>query len=283
MCSRCSRTVSAIDFVRRLPGKSQAALVEASDHHQYVVKWMNAPRAIICLRMEALRNSVYELLGLPVSAWTPIEVSDQLIDAAPEMRIHTAIGPVRPVAGIHFASRVVCDPPETSYEALQPHLYDRVVNRLDFWGAYTLDVWTERFDVRQAVFAPSGNSGELKAFFIDHGNSSGCMRASRETGFVPCLYPDKRIYVQEEMIAVIHEWILHVQRNGRSAIQTAYERMPPDWRTASVEALGDQFTDRIRHLRDLIFPPIQRVPVKARFSGSERFPVRMLLRVGQIA
>ena len=95
-CSK--RTVSAIDFVHMNRGKSQTALMEASDHHQYVVKWMNGARSTICVRMEALRNSVYQLMGLPVSSWTTIEVSDPLIEAYPEMRLASTLGRVRPAA-----------------------------------------------------------------------------------------------------------------------------------------------------------------------------------------
>ena len=38
MISGPSGTIYAIDFVRKMQGKSQAALIEASDHEQYVVK-----------------------------------------------------------------------------------------------------------------------------------------------------------------------------------------------------------------------------------------------------
>jgi hypothetical protein len=249
-------TVSAIDFVRMNRGKSQTALVEASDHHQYVVKWMNGARSTICVRMEALRNSIYQLMGLPVSSWTTIEIPDELIEAYPEMRLTSALGRVRPAAGIHFGSRVVCDPPLRSYETLPAELYSRVRNRSDFWGAYALDVWTERYDDRQAVFAHGEDSLDLMAVFIDHGNSVRSLEPTVRPSFASCLFPDRRIYLEHEMMDVVEEWIARIQQHGQTAIATAYAQLPADWKTASVEALSHQFIRRIADLPEVIFPSI---------------------------
>ena len=255
-----SRTVSAIDFVHMNRGKSQTALVEASDHHQYIVKWMNGARSAICVRMEALRNSVYQLMGLPVSSWTTIEIPERLIDAYPEMRLISSTGAIRPAAGIHFGSRVVCDPPERSYESLPVNMYPRIRNRSDFWGAYALDVWTERYDDRQAIFARLEDSLDMHAVFIDHGNSIRSLEPNLRPGFASCLYPDKRIYVEHEMMDEIEEWIARIQRYGQSAIAAGYAQLPPDWKTASVEALAHQFINRVAELPEAIFPSIARTP-----------------------
>lgn len=247
-----SRTVSAIDFVHMNRGKSQTALVEASDHHQYIVKWMNGARSTICVRMEAFRNSVYQLIGLPVSSWTTIEIPEQLIEAYLEMRLMSSAGSIRPAAGIHFGSRVVCDPPGRSYESLPANLYPRIRNRSDFWGAYALDVWTERYDDRQAVFGHCENSLDVNAVFIDHGNSVSSLESNLRSGFASCMYPDKRVYIENEMIDVIEEWIARIARHGQSAIAAAYAQLPSDWQTASVEALAYQFINRIEELPEVI-------------------------------
>jgi hypothetical protein len=256
--------VSAIDFVQMNRGKSQTALVEASDHHQYVVKWMNGARSTICVRMEAFRNSVYRLMGLPVSSWTTIEIPERLIDAYPEMRLMSSVGAVRPAAGIHFGSRVVSDLPERSYESLPAELYPRVRNRSDFWGAYALDVWTERYDDRQAIFTLCEDSVDFRAVFIDHGNSVRSLEPSLRPNFASCLYPDKRIYIEYEMMDVIEEWIERIQRHGQSAIAAAYTQLPSDWQTASVGALADQFMRRTLELPEVMFPSITRTPCSRR-------------------
>lgn len=255
-----SRTVTAIDFVHMNRGKSQTALVEASDHHQYVVKWMNGARSTICVRMEAFRNSVYQFMGLPVSTWMTIEIPEQLIDAYPEMRLGSSMGSIRPASGIHFGSRVVCDPPEPSYESLPANLYPRIRNRSDFWGAYALDVWTERYDDRQAIFTHLENSLDMHAVFIDHGNSIRSLEPNLRPGFASCLYPDKRIYVEHEMTDEIEDWIARIQRHGESAIAAAYSHLPSNWQTASVEALAHQFINRMAELPEVIFPSIARTP-----------------------
>ena len=101
MISGPSGTIYAVDFVRKMQGKSQAALIEASDRERYIVKWMHGPRSTVGVRLEALRNSVYQYLGLPVSTWTTIDIPDRLIDAHPEMWISSPRGLVRPDAGPH--------------------------------------------------------------------------------------------------------------------------------------------------------------------------------------
>ena len=42
-----SGAVSATQFIRRMRGKSQAPLIEASDTFLYVVKWIFGKRAVI--------------------------------------------------------------------------------------------------------------------------------------------------------------------------------------------------------------------------------------------
>lgn len=101
--------VPAIDLARKMAGKSQTVLAEGADHHQYFVKWMYSPRSAIAVSLEALRNSVYELMGLPVASWRTIEISDRLIDARRDMWPISSGMAVRPPAGVHFASRAVRD------------------------------------------------------------------------------------------------------------------------------------------------------------------------------
>ncbi|HEY6489613.1 MAG: hypothetical protein WCC26_00495 [Terracidiphilus sp.] len=277
-----SGTISAVDFVRKMPGKSQAALINASDHEQYFVKWMHGPRSTVSVQLEALRNSVYQFLGLPVSSWTTIDIPDELIDAHPEMWIYSASGMIRPHGGVHFASHLVSARDGLFYEYLPERLFPRVTNRSDFWGAYAADVWTERFDIRQAVFVPDQAPCSLRAVFIDHGSSFALMTSKDKARLTSCLYTDRHIYLESEMVNDLHDWIEEIRRNGHSAVARALESLPHDWLCTSVTEKAERYVDRIQELKEIIFPSISRFSSASMKKTRKLCTVRVLLRAGQI-
>jgi hypothetical protein len=282
MISGRSGTVSAIEFVRKMQGKSQAALIKANDHEQYVVKWMHGPRSTVSVRLEALRNSVYQYLGLPVSTWTTVDIPDELLDANPEMWISSSKGMIRPEAGIHFASRLVSPPGGAFYEFLPTRMFSRVTNRSDFWGAYAADVWTERFEIRQALFVPDEAPSSLKAIFIDHGSSFALMGTKEVARLTSCLYSDRLIYPESEMVTGLHDWIEHIRKNGREAVSQAHNSLPKEWITSSVIEKESRFIERIQDLRDIMFPSISRFSSAASRKTGRCCSVRVLLRAGTI-
>jgi hypothetical protein len=283
MALKQTSTISATDFIQKLHGRSQALLVEGNDQHKYVVKWMQGPRATVGVRLEALRSSIYQAIGLPVSQWTQVTVTDELIDAYPEMWIDTPNGLIRPEAGIQYGTRLVGDSGGPSFESLPYAMYPRVKNRSDFWGAYVADVWTERFEPRQAVFVRSDGPSSLKAVFIDHGCSIASLGSKHRTHLTSCLYPDRRIYIESQMIDDLHDWIDRIQRLGRTAVVQAHASLPPDWMSASVDDRADHFIERIGELQEILFPSIACVPVTGHSRQKGPLTVRVLLRTCQIA
>jgi hypothetical protein len=282
MISGSSGTISAVDFVRKMPGKSQAALIKASDHEQYFVKWLDSPRGTLSVQLEALRNSVYQFLNLPVSTWTTIDIPDELIDAHREMWITTPAGIVRPRAGIHFASRLVPARDGVFYEYLPERMFPSVTNRSDFWGAYAADVWTERFDIRQAVFVPDRAPRSLHAVFIDHGTSFGLLTSKDRARLTSCLYTDRRIYQEAEMVNDLHDWIEEIRRHGHGAVARALESLPGEWISVSITEKAEHFVDRIQMLKEIIFPSISRFSSASMKKSRRHCTVRVLLRAGQI-
>jgi hypothetical protein len=277
-----SGTISAVEFVRKMPGKSQAALIKASDHEQYFVKWLCSPRSAVSVELEALRNSAYQFLGLPVSTWTTIDIPDELIDAHPEMWLITPPGVTRPRAGLHFASRLVPARDGIFYEYLPERLFPSVTNRSDFWGAYAADVWTERFDIRQAVFVPDHAPRSLRAVFIDHGTSFALLTSKDKARLTSCLYSDRRIYHESEMVNDLHDWIEEIRRHGHGAVARALESLPPEWVSTAVTEKAEHFVDRIQELKEIIFPSISRFSSASMKKSRRHCSVRVLLRAGQI-
>lgn len=277
-----SGIVAATEFVRKMPGKSQAALIKASDREQYIVKWMYGPRSTTSVRLEALRNSVYQYLGLPVSAWCPIEIPEDLIDEHPQMWINTSTGVIRPNPGLHFASRLLSSRDGVFYEYLPERLFSNVANRSDFWGAYAADVWTERFDIRQAVFVPDQAPGSLRAVFIDHGSAFALMTSKEAARLTSCLYSNRRIYPETETVNNLHDWIEGIRRHGYAAVARAIESLPSSWISSTVAEKADKFVERIQDLREIIFPSISRFSSKASKTSRKHCTVHVVLRAGQI-
>jgi hypothetical protein len=225
---------------------------------------------------------VYQYLGLPVSTWTTIDIPDELLDAHPEMWISTPKGMIRPDAGIHFASRLVSPPGGAFYEFLPDRMFSRVTNRSDFWGAYAADVWTERFEIRQALFVPDEAPSSLRAIFIDHGSSFALMGSKEVARLTSCLYSDRLIYPESEMVTGLHDWIEHIRKNGHAAVSQAHDSLPPEWITSSVVEKESRFIDRIQDLRDIMFPSISRFSSAASRKTGRCCSVRVLLRAGTI-
>lgn len=275
-------TISAVRFLRKMAGRSQASLFEASDGRQYVVKWMCGPNSTTSVRREALRNTIYQAIGLPVSSWTPIEIPDDLIAAYREMWIETAERLVRPQAGVHFASRLAGSPSGKCLEILPSDMFSRVSNRGDFWGAYAADIWTERFESRQAVFVPGDGHNEWKAVFIDHGCAPAGLNGGQEPQLTACLYPDRPIYPELDMIREIQGWIDQIHRLGHSAVATALQSLPSDWVSASVESMASHLVERIPRLREVIFPPLEPSPIPTRADPRRPFALHLVLRAGQV-
>jgi len=225
---------------------------------------------------------VYQYLGLPVSTWTTIDIPDELLDAHPEMWISTPKGMIRPDAGIHFASRLVSPPGGAFYEFLPDRMFSRVTNRSDFWGAYAADVWTERFEIRQALFVPDEAPSSLRAIFIDHGSSFALMGSKEVARLTSCLYSDRLIYPESEMVTGLHDWIEHIRKNGHAAVSQAHDSLPPEWITSSVVEKENRLLDRIQDLRDIMFPSISRFSSAASRKTGRCCSVRVLLRAGTV-
>jgi len=92
----------AVQQIRRLRGGSQSQLLRASDGAYYVTKPQNNPQHVRVLANEMLATRLGQLLGLPVPSVDGIEVSEWLIEHAPELRIELAGSDTPWKAGVHF-------------------------------------------------------------------------------------------------------------------------------------------------------------------------------------
>src|SRR5579875_4083509 len=76
------RGVSATGFLYKLCGSSQPSLLKGSDGGFYVVKFNGFPGRQ-GLANEVVGTELIRAIGLPGPDWTPIEVTDEFLDANP--------------------------------------------------------------------------------------------------------------------------------------------------------------------------------------------------------
>jgi hypothetical protein len=269
------RCVEATQFIRRMRGKSRAPLVEANDGFLYVVKWLHDPKSANSIRNGALRNSIYEQIGLPITPWAAIGFSAEFFNKNRQQWL----GPTRekPAPGYHYGSRWAGCAEKTVFEILPTTWYQRIRNRNTFWGAYVADVWTLRLAPRQAVFVEDHVSGDVRVVFIDHGSGFTIARKSNPVDIETLLYPDRRVYDDSIFSEQLLLWISQIENTGEAAVKTASRRIPPEWKNASIDAFSEFLIHRISNLRNTLhstsppFPSYRYAPSRIIPSSSVPF------------
>ena len=136
VCLLPAMPVDARRLIRKMRGGAQAHLIEASDGHFYVVKFLQQSAA------PAHPGQRMDRVGLSAATWafrrrkpSIIRVSEDFLRANPD--VHLQLGsrrhPVEP--GWHFGSRFPGDPARNVvYDFLPDTLLDKVENLGDFPG-----------------------------------------------------------------------------------------------------------------------------------------------------
>jgi hypothetical protein len=96
--------LSAVRYIRKMRGGSQAILVLCDDGHHYVIKMAGNLQGPNVLANELLGSVIANAVGLPVAPCRLIYLSDDFVDGEPGTWFETPTGRCRPVAGLHFGS-----------------------------------------------------------------------------------------------------------------------------------------------------------------------------------
>jgi len=226
--SALGSALAVAEFLRKLRGRSQPVLVRANDGLMYVLKFAHNLQGPNLLFNEVMGSELYKAFGLPVPEWRSIQVTDSFLDRNDSCWFQTESGPIRPEAGLCFASRFLTGPRQPVWEILPGSYFGRVSNRGAFGLAWLLDVCAQHSENRQAIFLRTGDSG-LRAVFIDHGSMFGGPNACDEPEPLAARYLDPRVYVQE---------LLTGFRRGSDMLKWnslwgLLKALPADWRSDS--------------------------------------------------
>ena len=213
-------------------GGSQSCLVRAEDDNLYVIKMMGNPQGSQILFHEALGTQLMTQIGLPVPAWSPIELTAEFIESNPELWFD--IGASRrypPKAGLHFGSRLaIAD--ATAYEFLPAKWFAQVVNRSDFVGALLFDLWCSHSDRRQAVFIP-GTGRDLEAVFIDQGALFSDVNCIDRRSNLRAMYWDPEVYAGLDVADLLPFWESRIQTFDLVQFERDFSAigLPSEWYT----------------------------------------------------
>ncbi len=194
--------VLAEQFIRKMRGNSQPALLRCSDGNYYIVKFRNNPQHTRVLVNEYIAAKLALRIGLPVADAVVVQVSKELIRNSPELafRLPDTVTPVP--SGLHLGIRYAIMPGEGEVlDFIPPTSMARVANVRTFAGMLPFDIWMGNTDQRQAVFWKMHTAWHLNACFIDHGF---CLSGPRweflEHKPGRALYSDRTVYKD------IHNW-----------------------------------------------------------------------------
>lgn len=231
----CGPTRTATKFLRKMRGGSQACLAQVDDGGFYVVKLLGNPQGSGVLFHEALGTELMKIVGLPVPAWSPIDVSDTFINENPGLWFEAETGgPKKPPSGLHFGSKLVAgDETATAYEVIPRSWFNRVANRSDFIGALLFDLFACQSDNRQAIFIQDPDNRSLRAVFIDQGSLFRECPEVCSHSRLPHMYLDPAIYADLDLDSFISFWEARIRRFDCEPIASLKNdcKIPSEWYT----------------------------------------------------
>lgn len=260
--------VDALRLIRKMRGGAQAHLMEASDGHYYVVKFINNPQHRRILVNEWIGSAFLSYLGISTPEAAIVRVSEEFLAENPE--VHIQLGSRRqPVeAGWHFGSRFPGNPSRNVvYDFLPDTLLGQIENAADFLGVLAFDKWMGNADSRQAVFfrarlkqwLPSSGSHPLKLGLVAHMMDNGYVFEGPNWRFsdspLQGLYFRPTVYRCVRGLADFQPWLDRIVHFPEEVVDQAVKQIPPAWLEgdeAEFSKLLERLLARSKRAPDLI-------------------------------
>ena len=234
-----TKSVYALEHVRRMGGGSQPHLMRCSDGFYYVVKFQNNPQHSRTLVNELLGTLLAGWMGLPIAPFAVVDVGRDLIRSTEElvMKVGNSLTPCR--EGLQFGSRYVCDPQEsTVHSYLDDEQLKGIENISDFLGMLVFDKWTCNTDIRQTVFYKENDHTGFLTRMIDQGY---CFNAGewdfRDRSFIG-LFPQQSVYRFVRGLDSFGQWLEVLEdRITITWLRNAAMQIPSAWYDSNMQAL----------------------------------------------
>ncbi len=238
-------------MIRKMRGGAQAHLLEASDGHSYVVKFLNNPQHRRILVNEWISSVFLNYLGIASPAAAMVRVSADFLAANPEAHLVLGNRQQVPEEGWHFGSRFPGDPAIIRvYDFMPDSILEAVENLSDFLGALAFDKWIGNADARQSVFfrarlkewIPGSEAHALKmgyvAQMIDNGFAFGGPHWQFTDSAIQGLYFRPSVYARVRGLADFEPWLTRIVNFPEEVVDQAVKSIPPPWLGGDEEAFN---------------------------------------------
>jgi hypothetical protein len=237
-------------LIRKMRGGAQAHLLEATDGHAYVVKFINNPQHRRILVNEWIASVFLQYLGIATPEPAMVRVSAEFLAENPDVHFQLGTSRQLPNTGWHFGSRYPGDPARTVvYDFLPDTILDTIENLPDFLGALAFDKWMGNADSRQAVFfrarlkewIPGSEAHGLKMGFVAQMIDNGFVFNGPHWGFAESAiqgqYFRPSVYRSVRGLADFEPWLARIANFPEEIVDQAVKAIPPIWLEGEEEAL----------------------------------------------
>jgi hypothetical protein len=232
----------AIETIRRMRGGAQSHLMRCNDGFFYVVKPRNNPqtqtRSERILANEMLGSRLAARLGLPVPPSAVVEVSQELIGIAGDLRIQQGQQSTPWQPGPHYGSRYPGDPGRCEIHDVLPDAQLRQVENLtDFLGILCADKLCCNVNGRQAIFLPSPAQPAYRAVFVDQGFYFGAADWKFPDAPLRGLYSRHCVYQAVRGLDSFEPWLARIDKLTVDELGGIASEIPLEWYGGEADAL----------------------------------------------
>jgi hypothetical protein len=242
--------IQARKMVRKMRGGAQAHLLEASDGHFYVVKFLGNPQHRRVLVNEMIAGGILKYLQISSPETALLDVTPEFLRANRDVYLTIGGKQAAVEPGWHFGSRYPGDPARVAiYDFVPDVLLGQVNNLRDFLGCLVFDKWTGNADGRQSVFLraplaewfPEQKVHPQKLGFVTLMIDHGFLFNGPHWEFVDApaygLYLRKMVYDGVTSLESFEPWLGRVEHFPDDVLDKALRGIPPDWIVGEEEAL----------------------------------------------
>lgn len=261
--------INATRFIRKMRGGSQAHLLQGDDGYFYVVKFRNNPQTRRVLVNEWIASFCLQHLGISSPAVSIVSLSNDFLNANPDVHIELGSKRLAVHSGLHFGSRHVGRGGSLAvYDFVSDTLLERIVNLPEFAGIMAFDKWTGNADARQAIFLRTGrlpegplSTSELSsqrgfvAYMIDHGQIFGGSYWRFADSPLQGLYFRPVVYRNVKSLDDFQPWLDRVMNFPEEVIRKAMKSLPELWLAedaGAMDTLLAKLMSRRKRVPDLI-------------------------------
>jgi hypothetical protein len=245
-----SRTVSAVEYVCPMRGRTHPSLLRCNDGKYYVVK-SHHRRHPHALANEMLAGRLATLLDLPVCEPVVVKVPRALSGG-----LSAAVDSTR-FTSLEFGSAFPHPPDQMLVTDFLPDpLLKRVANAIEaFLGAFVFDLWICNVGRREAIFSrPAGDDGaSYSAWLIDQDACFNDGDWKLPGTLVPCTYAQRAVYGAVRGIDSFEPYLSRIENLETREIEDAARGVPAEWCSGGLKEtfnLGDQLFHRRRKVRE---------------------------------